>query len=489
MQAAKDTLKNAVSGAKIIDTPKILAKYTGDNSFVATMPPRQVVQVNSVDEVQQVIQWANRTHTPLIAVSSGAPHFKGDTIPGVPEAVVIDLSGMKKILGINTVHKMAYVEPGVTYAELQAALFEKGLTLSTCLAPRSTKSVLTSVMEVEPRLNPRHQWSYNDPLRCMQVVWGDGNKMLTGEASMGDPDIEKQWKSEKWQVGGGPGQFDFNRMLTGSQGTMGIVTWASLKCERLPQIHKLYFAASPKINPLLDMLYRILKLRFADELMIMSATYIASLMGKTSEEVKEIKNALPAWVALIGIAGQNILPAERVAAQEQDIAEIAQQFGLQTTLALPGLKSGDVLHTIINPSPEPYWKLREKGSFQDIFFITTLDKTPGFIATMYTLAEQFGYPTSDTGVYIQPQHAGTSCHCEFHLPYDPQNIKDTQKVRDLYIKASTEFSLQGAYYSRPYGMWSKLQYNKDAQTTVTLKKLKGIFDPNGVLNPGKLFNY
>ena len=489
MPATKDTLKNAAAGAKVIDAPKILAEYSSDKSFTASLSPRKVVQVKSVDEVQQIVQWANRTHTPLIPVSSGSPHFKGDTVPSVPEAVIVDLSGMKRILGINTLHRMAYVEPGVTYGELLPALAKQGLTLSTSLTPRSTKSVLTSVLEIEPRLNPHHQWLYIDPLRCVQVVWGDGNRMLTGEASMGDPDIEKQWKSEKYQVGGGPGQFDFNRMLTASQGTMGIVTWASLRCERLPQIHKMYFAAASKINPLLDMLYRILKLRFADELMIMSGTYLASLMGKSSQEVKEIKNGLPAWIALIGISGRNILPAERVSAQEQDIAEIAQQFGLQIVPALPGLKSTDVLNTIINPSPEPYWKMREKGGFQDIFFVTTLDKTPGFIATMYNLAEQYGYPSADIGIYIQPQHAGTSCHCEFHLPYDPQNLKETQIVRDLFNKASTELSLQGAYYARPYGQWSKLQFNKDAQTTLTLKKLKGIFDPNGIMNPGKLSNY
>jgi FAD/FMN-containing dehydrogenase len=44
----------------------------------------------------------------------------------------------------------------------------------------------------------------------------------------------------------------------------------------------------------------------------------------------------------------------------------------------------------------------------------------------------------------------------------------------------------GAYYSRPYGDWARLQINKDAVSADTLKKLKGIFDPNNILNPGKL---
>jgi FAD/FMN-containing dehydrogenase len=369
-------------------------------------------------------------------------------------------------------------------------LAKEGMTLSTSLAPRSTKSVLTSVLELEPRLNPRHQWAYMDPLRCMQVVWGDGTKMLTGEAGMGDPDLEKQWKAEKrQQQPTGPAQFDFPRMLTAAQGTMGIVTWASLKCELLPQVHKLNFVSASRVNALLDMFYRILKLRFADQLMIMNNTYLANLLGKSRDQISDLRNILPAWMSLIGIAGSSILPEERVAGQELDIAEIAQQFGLKTTPSVSGANGIETLKALINPSPEPYWKLNYKGNFQDIFFVTTLDKTPQFIEAMYRLAEEYKYPSSDIGVYIQPQHAGTSVHCEFNLPYDPENKQESKRINDYFLRASQELSQMGAFYSRPYGVWSRLQFNKDAQTTITLKKLKGIFDPNGIMNPGKLSNY
>ena len=36
------------------------------------------------------------------------------------------------------------------------------------------------------------------------------------------------------------------------------------------------------------------------------------------------------------------------------------------------------------------------------------------------------------------------------------------------------------------GIWADMAYNRDAQTTILLKKVKGLFDPNNVLNPGKL---
>jgi FAD/FMN-containing dehydrogenase len=45
---------------------------------------------------------------------------------------------------------------------------------------------------------------------------------------------------------------------------------------------------------------------------------------------------------------------------------------------------------------------------------------------------------------------------------------------------------QGAYFSRPYDIWANMVYNRDAQSTMLLKEIKEIFDPNHVLNPGKL---
>jgi FAD/FMN-containing dehydrogenase len=105
---------------------------------------------------------------------------------------------------------------------------------------------------------------------------------------------------------------------------------------------------------------------------------------------------------------------------------------------------------------------------------------------MNSLAEASNYSLSDIGVYIQPTHMGTSCHLEFSLPYDPDDEKEVAKVKDLFTRASDELSKQGAFYTRPYGIWADMAYNRNAEHMSLSKKLKGIFDPNSVLNPGKL---
>jgi FAD/FMN-containing dehydrogenase len=487
MADRKAGLISLVGEKNVSDDPEILEGYSRDQSFTAAIKPSLVVRPENVDQVQEIVKWANSTHTSLVPVSSGPPHFHGDTVPGVPGAIIVDLSGMKKIISIDRRNRIAIIEPGVTYSELQPALARKGMLLSPPLLPRANKSVITSLLEREPRLNCRLQWSSLDPLRCLEIVWGDGNILWTGDAGMDACDLEKQWAAEKRQVQpAGPGQTDFYRFLSAAQGSMGVATWASLRCEVLPSRHRLFFVPAGKLDDLIDFTYRILKFRYADELFIMNNTNLACILGDNPENIKALKDIIAPWSVIVGIAGREELPDERVEFQEKDISEIAEQFGLELMPAISGVRGEDLLRKILQPSREPYWKLGYKGGCQDIFFITTLDRTPEFTNVMYSLAEDSGDPVSNIGVYIQPRHQGVNCHCEFSLPYTTSDAGDVSRVRALYGKASELLMDKGAFFTRPYGIWADMVFPRDTQSTTLLKNIKKIFDPNGVMNPGKL---
>jgi FAD/FMN-containing dehydrogenase len=284
----------------------------------------------------------------------------------------------------------------------------------------------------------------------------------------------------------GPGQTDFFRLVSAAQGTMGVITWASLKCERLPQIQKLFFLPANRLDDLIDCAYKLVRVRLGDELMLLNSSDLASILGKRADRISALKAEMPPWVIIIDVAGRNVLPKERVEVQEKAMMSIAQQFGLKPMSAIPGAGGDEVLQAILNPSKEPHWKLGYKGGCQDIFFLTTLNRIPEFIKTMYSLAEALRYSTSEIGIYIQPLHQGVGCHCEFSLPFDPGDQREIERIQELLNRASEELIKQGAYFSRPYGIWANITYHRDAQTTAILKKMKGVFDPNGVMNPGKL---
>ncbi|MFC1864340.1 FAD-binding oxidoreductase [Chloroflexota bacterium] len=486
MAEKKEELIGIVGKENVLDSPETLDAYSKDYSFAPPRKPWLLVKPKNTDEVQGIVQWANQTGTPLVPVSSGSPHFYGDTVPTATGAVIVDFGRMKRIVRIDRRNRMALIEPGVTYSELQPELAKEGLRLSTPLLPRANKSVVASLLERQPVLVPKYQWVLLEPLRCLEVVWGNGDRLRTGEAGE-HGSLEGQWKMGLAQVNPmGPGQVDYWRLVSAAQGSMGIVTWASIRCEILPQLHKLFFIPAQRLDDLIGCAYRLLRVRLGDEFLLLNNSDLACILGEGADQTMALREELPPWVIIVGVAGRDRLPKERVEFQKKDIAGIAQQAGLQLVPSIPGARDGQVLDAVLNPSREPYWKLSDKGGCQDIFFLTTLDRTPEFIGTVYSVAESLRYPTSDIGIYIQPQQQGVCCHCEFTLPYNPSDQREVAMIREFYTRASEELIKQGAFFSRPYGIWADMAYNRDAQQTILLKKVKGIFDPNNVLNTGKL---
>jgi hypothetical protein len=203
---AVKTLQEVVGTANMSDDEKALEEYSGDTSFAPRIRPKGMVKVQKADQLPELVKWANETATPLIPVSSGAPHFRGDTVPSVGGAVIVDLSGLKKITRIDTDNRIAMIETGVTFSELIPQLAKAKLRLNMPLLPRASKSVVASMLDREPVIMPQYQWDIQDPLTCTEVVFGSGDIFRTGSAA-GPGTLEEQWNARQAQVNPqGPGR-------------------------------------------------------------------------------------------------------------------------------------------------------------------------------------------------------------------------------------------------------------------------------------------
>jgi FAD/FMN-containing dehydrogenase len=189
----------------------------------------------------------------------------------------------------------------------------------------------------------------------------------------------------------------------------------------------------------------------------------------------------------VGVAGRDLLPEVRFEARSKDLIDIAQTNGLDLKEGVAGLSGRALYEEVSSPDKgETYWKDVYAGGHRDVFFLTQLDRAGEFLRAAREISEDLGYPTEDIGVYIQPKHIGSSYHMEFTFPYDPDSASEADRVRALAQAASIAAGDLGGYFSRPYGEWASIQLNKDAQSLMALKRLQGIFDPNGVMNPGKM---
>ena len=482
VEGSMESLVTVLSGTGVVDDRAILSSYERDESFVPPLTPRGIVRPGSAEEVRRVVAWANESATPLVPVSSGGPHFHGDTVPSVPGAVMLDLRRMDRILRIDRRNRMVVIEPGVTYPQLQAALAGHGMRVTPPLLPRANKSVVASLLERQPTLIPRYNFHLPEPLRDCGVVWGSGETLFTGEAGGGPADLAAQWQSGGAQVEPkGPAQTDFYRFLTGAQGTMGVVTWASVKCELLPAARGAALVAAPRLEDIVPFLYHLTRTRLGDEVIVMSRAYLSRVLAATNEDHDD----LPAWNALIGLGGRRHLAEARVNVQTADLKIMAQQHGL---MLQPAFGGGDVsrLISLMSGCAERPWKLAGRGGSCDLFFLSTLDKASGFIETACELAASTGLDDADLGAYLQPQHQGVSWHVELSLDYDPADAEQAARARTFHQHAAERLIGDGAYFSRPYGAWAGPVYDRDVASREALRKIKRIFDPAGVMNPGKL---
>jgi FAD/FMN-containing dehydrogenase len=482
----KENLMQIVGKGKVSQEAALLETYARDMSFVNTVKPSYVVKPQNSQTVQNLVKLANETGTPLVPVSSGPPHFRGDTVPSVGGAVVVDLSAMKKIVFVDRARRVAMVEPGVTFNELIPAVEEEGLRLNMPLLPRASKSVLGSMLEREPVLMPKYQWDMSDPLACTGIFFGAGDEFRTGQAA-GPGTIEEQW-----EVGGmqkapyGPGTASLHRIIQGAQGTMGIVTWASMRCEILPSVEEPFVVGAGEVDTLLELASWLIRLRIVNECFLLNSTDLAAIFSKGPEDFKALKDTFPAWTLFCAVAGYEYLPEERVSSYIKDITDLTQRLGVEARKAVGVLSANEILKTVKKPSTEPYWKLRNKGASQDIFFLTISDKLGDQIKVMEELVDKAGYPAYLLGTYIQPVVQNTGCHCEFTLFYDPDNPKELNRVKELSVSATKALMAKGAFFSRPYGESAGMVLNRDAASIAILNKFKKIFDPNNIMNPGKL---
>jgi FAD/FMN-containing dehydrogenase len=185
------------------------------------------------------------------------------------------------------------------------------------------------------------------------------------------------------------------------------------------------------------------------------------------------------------VAGYEYGPEELISSQDKEITEITQRLGVEAGKAVGGVSATEMLRAAQQPSGNPYWKLRPKGACQDVFYLTVREKLAGQIAAMNDMADK-ACPATSVGVYIQPIVQGTSYHCEFNLFYDPANSRERNRVQALAGSAIHSLMSKGAFFSRPYGENARMILNRDAATVSVLHTFKKIFDPNNVMNPGKV---
>ncbi|MFC1883863.1 FAD-binding oxidoreductase [Thermodesulfobacteriota bacterium] len=461
-----------------------LNAYATDFSYVPAGAPNFVVKPANSEEVSAVVKFCNENNLPLVPVSSKV-HFFGATIPK-EGGVILDMSRMDKVFEIDPDNRRIRFEAGVTWEKLTKELELKGFRVIMPLTPPAERSVLTDFMEREEPTN--QVYDYGEPLQAMEVVWPTGEIFRMGSASVnGYPNSMSKGGNPS-----GPG-LDFYRFFQCAQGTMGVVTWTNLKIESIPKKDKLLFAPVDDMDYAMDFLYRILPRRIGQEVLLLNNINLAAILSEEwPGDFEKLKSTLPPWTLILVISGLLYRPEEKIAYEENFLAEVIKNefsdFKLGETIpGFPGIRN-KLLPILRNPWPagKPHWKNRVKGACQSLFFHTRPVLAQQFVDIVQDIASHYGYPAHEIGMYIQPIEHNRACRPEFNFFYDPENEVEKATVRELYNESAKVLLNEGAVFTRPYGELAPIVYEKAATYASNLKRLKKVFDPNNIMNPGNL---
>ena len=455
------------------------AYISGNYSRMPVAVPAAVCYPKSTEQVQKIVELANEYHIPLTVRSSGGNEsMNGTSFPAEgQECVTVNLSKMNRIINIDPQNNMAIIEAGVTYGQLNEALKPYGLYMEHPLAPRAEKSVLSSLVDRDPVMTAKHLWDVPDPLCAVEMVMGKGRVFRSGSAA-GPGTLEEMLAAGCGiNQAQGPVWLDLARVITGSQGTLAIVTWASVKVRPIGTEYSLTYVQSDDIDCLAAYVSDVIRRRLGEEAVLLNRKGMEIMFGMEKEEA----NAMPEWTYLSSVRGFRYFPLMYQENQILDMQDLAQGHGLTLKYQICGLDNGKVKNVLENPSPAgDFWKLRGGQDVFDLFLLNTMDQI-GFYSTLAKkAAEHCGLNPNELCIYAQPSQMGRNCHIEFLISANQEKADELEQNLGMALLDNKGF------FSRPYGKLVDEVYERYTDQRKYMPVIKEFFDENRIMNPGRL---
>jgi len=409
----------------------------------------------SAEEVSEILKLANRTKIPVIPRGAGTG-LSGMAVP-TKGGIVLDLNHMDKILKISIEDRLAVVQPGVVYASLENALAPYGFCFPPDPSSGKVSTLGGNVATNAGGIKGAKYGTTRDYVLGLQVVLPDGRIMRTGSKTM---------KS----VSG----YDLTRLFVGSEGTLGVVTEIILKINPKPRATSTALAtfdnledAGHAVTEIMHsgILPSVLEILGRETLVAINqntdlnlpevdAMLLVETDGYTSEETEyQMKK-------ILDIFRKNHAQEVKEAKSEADVTEL-WKARKSAYAVLARIKTHFVLEDVTVPIGKVAKMLRGVNE----------------IAKKYNLQiAAFGH-AGDGNLHPQILYDG----------YDPDQVKRMEAASGELFNLA--ISLEGTLTGEHGIGLSKARYmtlEHDPAAMEVMRSLKRMFDPNNILNPGKM---
>ncbi len=448
----KDLAKELIqiSGKKYVivpDMPEYYAYTFGDATLYRSKPDVIVYPANS-SEVQDIIKLANKNNIPVVA-GGGMTGLSGGAVAN--KGILLNLKRMDSIKSINAITKTVVAEPGITCGKLNEELKKYGLTIPVAPASQFVSSLGGNIAQAAGGTLGMSKGTFKHYLLTLEIIDGKGDKFCTGTA------FTKQST--------GP---DLTALFLCSEGTMGIITEATLRCEFLPE----------------DIWT--VRCSFSDESVLQT---IHEEVVKNHIDLYSFEYMDPRMYSCFHSEGNNMLLLLQTAGSVHDaerqmkkLVDVLEKLNpIELAFTNDPVKTNELYAERSNALGAIGKADYNKPILIQFDPVIPLQKFTLGVKKMRELAEREGL---DIIIY---GHAGDgNLHPTFIVR---DKIEEKMKARKVIREYDAWIEKEGGCFSGEHAVGFFLGRNKNElrpDVAHYLKVIKSAFDPKGILNPGKI---
>jgi len=448
----------AIVGREYVRTADEARETYGADALKRGHPADAVVLPDGADQVAAIVRLCAAARVPIVPRGAGTG-YTGGAVP-VRGGIVIALERMNRILEIDEGNLVAVVEPNVVTGDLQAAVERVGLFYPP--DPASLKQSVIGGNVAECAGGPR-AFKYGT---TKQYVLGLQAVLPTGEI------VETGGKVVKNVVG-----YDLTHLLVGSEGTLAIITRIILRLVPKPPVQSTLRATFRTVPDAVQAVANVIRERVVP-------AAVELIDGDSLEAVARYLN-----VRSLAPEGTGALLLLEV----DGLAEAIGEEASRVERACRDAGATEVLRSNDEASRQELWRVRRELS-HSLRTITPLKYNhdvvvpKGRIPQLFELVEQlkqrFGLRIPCFG------HAGDgNIHVNIMVtPGNDDEIRRAHEAERVLFEGvvALEGSISGehgiGFAKAPF-----LPIELSPDEIALMKRVKRAFDPNGILNPGKIF--
>jgi glycolate oxidase len=429
--------------------------YSYDATNIKYLPDL-VVFPRSVREISEVVKLANEQRFPVIPRGAGTG-FTGGSLP-VEGGVVLVLTKMNRILQIDTENLVAVVEPGVVTAELQKEVEKLGLFYPPDPASLKSSTLGGNVAECAGGMRAVKYGVTKDYVLGLEVVLPTGEIVATGG------------KTVKGVVG-----YDLTKLMVGSEGTLGIITKIILRLLPLPEDKRTLLAIFPDIDAAARTVSQIISSRIIPT----TLEFMDNATIRCVEHYSRLGLPVDAGALLIiEVDGRR----EALAGEVDEISRICGNNAAMEVKIARDSKEAEDLWKARRSVSQAVVKLNPTKINEDI--TVPRSRVPDILRRLEAIARKHNL------IIVNFGHAGDG-NIHVNIMIDKAKPEEVERAK-LAVKEVFQAALElEGTLSGEHGVGiTKMPYIRlelGDQGLAVMKRIKNAFDPNHILNPGKVF--